>query len=88
MYITEELNELRALDDYDFDSKKVFSNYENRKDAADFTTCIEQMTNEFAEFVSDLIRVKNVFSKRQIKDVFLPKGIWCIIKSKQVHRLN
>ncbi|WP_294484520.1 DUF6076 domain-containing protein [uncultured Ruminococcus sp.] len=61
MYITEDLNELRALDDYDFDSKKVFSNYENRKDAADFTTCIEQMTNEFAEFVSDLIRVKNVF---------------------------
>ena len=61
MYITEDLNELRALDDYDFDSKKVFSNYENRKDAADFTTCIEQMTNEFAEFVSDLMRVKNVF---------------------------
>jgi hypothetical protein len=61
MYITEDLNELRALDDYDFDSKKVFSNYENRKDAADFTTCIEQMTNEFAEFVSDLIRVKTVF---------------------------
>ena len=61
MYITEDLNELRALDDYDFDSKKVFSNYENRKDAADFTTCIEQLTNEFAEFVSDLMRVKNVF---------------------------
>ena len=61
MYITENLNELRELDDYNFDSKKVFSNYENRKDAADFTTCIEQMTNEFAEFVSDLMRVKNVF---------------------------
>ena len=34
MYITEELHELRALSDYEFDSKKVFSNYENRKDAA------------------------------------------------------
>ena len=26
--------------------------------------------------------------KRQIKDVFLKEGIWCIIKSKQLHRLN
>ncbi len=28
------------------------------------------------------------YRKHQIKDVFLPKGIWCIIKSKQLHRLN
>jgi len=61
MYITEELHELRALSDYEFDSKKVFSNYENRKDAADFTTCIEQMTNEFSTFIEDIIRVKKIF---------------------------
>ena len=61
MYITEDLNELRALSDYEFDSKKVFSNYENRKDAADFTTCIEQMTNEFSTFIEDIIRVKKIF---------------------------
>ena len=61
MYITEELYELRALSDYEFDSKKVFSNYENRKDAADFTTCIEQMTNEFSTFIEDIIRVKKIF---------------------------
>jgi len=61
MYITEELHELRALSDYEFDSKEVFSNYENRKDAADFTTCIEQMTNEFSTFIEDIIRVKKIF---------------------------
>ena len=55
MYITEDLH------DYEFDSKKVFSNYENRKDAADFTTCIEQMTNEFSTFIEDIIRVKKIF---------------------------
>ncbi len=31
------------------------------KDAADFTTCIEQMINEFSTFIEDTIRVKKIF---------------------------